>query len=333
MKATGFPEKIRVSIGSAFVLGLKSGWMDVKPTTAYLLLERTSKCLANCVFCPQAKHSNSRTDMLSRVTWPEFSIEEMMFSIEETAKTNKIRRICIQSLNYPQVFEDVLRLVKEIRFKMETPISVSCKPLNKEKMNQLLQAGVNRISIALDAATEEIFKKTKGKSIDGPYKWEMHRKGLQEAINVFGKGFVTTHLIVGLGETEEELCQTIQWCVESGIYPALFAFTPVVGTSLENKLVPPLRVYRRVQVAQWLLAKKKIRIENMKFDNNGRIKSFGVTNEDLINTIESGVAFQTSGCPDCNRPYYNEKPRGPFYNYPRSLTAKEIEKEMKFLGF
>jgi biotin synthase-related radical SAM superfamily protein len=43
------------------------------------------------------------------------------------------------------------------------------------------------------------------------------------------------------------------------------------------------------------------------------------------------LPFQTSGCPDCNRPFYNEKPSGPFYNYPRKLEIKEIEKISKEL--
>jgi len=36
----------------------------------------------------------------------------------------------------------------------------------------------------------------------------------------------------------------------------------------------------------------------------------------------------TSGCPNCNRPYYNEKPSGPIYNYPRPLKKEEIAKVM-----
>jgi biotin synthase len=37
----------------------------------------------------------------------------------------------------------------------------------------------------------------------------------------------------------------------------------------------------------------------------------------------TGEPFQTSGCPDCNRPYYNERPGGVMYNYPRPLVAAE----------
>jgi biotin synthase len=32
----------------------------------------------------------------------------------------------------------------------------------------------------------------------------------------------------------------------------------------------------------------------------------------------------TSGCPDCDRPYYNEEPKGPLYNFPRRLRDDEL---------
>ena len=72
MRKGSLPEKIRVSIGSATILGLTKNIMDAKPTTTYLLTYRPEKCSANCGFCPQARMSKGRADMLSRVTWPPF---------------------------------------------------------------------------------------------------------------------------------------------------------------------------------------------------------------------------------------------------------------------
>ena len=51
----------------------------------------------------------------------------------------------------------------------------------------------------------------------------------------------------------------------------------------------------------------------------------------LNGEIDGGLPFQTSGCPDCNRPFYNEKPSGPIYNYPKKLSQEEIEKIKKQL--
>ena len=333
MSKSCFPESVRVSIGSAIVMGLRKGRLDAKPTTAYLLMCRNKKCSANCSFCPQARESKGRADMLSRVIWPQFPTKKVVDGLEIATKRGVLKRVCIQSLNYPEAFDDVLCLVTEIRSKVAAPISVSCKPLDKQKMKQWAKAGVNRVSIALDAATENIFDRIKGKDVGGPYLWERQRKALKEAVEVFGETSVSTHLIVGLGETEKEVCQTIQWCIDLGVYPGLFAFTPISGTALENSSPPSLGSYRRVQLAHHVLTHKQSRFENMTFDNNGWLTDFGVSKKLALETIDSGEPFLTSGCPGCNRPYYNERPGGPLYNYPRHLLPEEIDEIKKILGF
>ena len=332
MTDASLSENIRVSAGSAMVLGLLKGKIDAKPTTIYLLMCRNEKCSANCGFCPQARKNKGRADMLSRVTWPTFATRRVVDGIARSVTEDAAKRVCIQSLNYPEVFDDLLLLVKEIKSKVTVPISVSCKPLNPKKVKALAEAGVNRISIVLDAATEEIFDNVKGQHIGGPYKWEKQREALKDAVKVFGEGSVSTHLIVGLGETEKDLCEVIQWCVDSGVYPGLFAFTPIPGTAFENNPPPILSSYRRVQVAHYLLTHKKTRLENIEFDNSGCVKNFGISKEQLLDIIDFGEPFLTSGCPGCNRPYYNERPGGPLYNYPRQLRSEEILAAKKMLG-
>jgi len=135
---------------------------------------------------------------------------------------------------------------------------------------------------------------------------------------------VSTHLIAGLGESERDIIQTIQWCVDIGVYPSLFAFTPMAGTSLEKHPPPPLSYYRKLQVAHFLITKRKTPYENMRFSEDGRLIDFGVPKEVVQRVIRSGRPFLTSGCPGCNRPYYNERPGGPIYNYPRQPLREEI---------
>jgi biotin synthase-related radical SAM superfamily protein len=324
MNERRFPEKIRVSIGSAIVLGLTRGTLDAKPTTIYLLTYRPSKCYANCGFCPQAKTSKSKADMLSRISWPPFPTEQVLKGIEHVAKRGAIKRVCIQALNYPTVFNDLLSLTKEIRLRTKIPISISCQPLNRRQMEMLAEIGVNRVSVALDAATEELFNVVKGVSANGPYTWKSQLKALKEAVQTFGKGSVSTHLIAGLGENEKELIQIIQWCVDTGVYPSLFAFTPIRGTALENHPQPSLSYYRRIQIARFLIIQGKTRCENMRFNGDNCLIDFGVPEEQIRDVIRTGRPFVTSGCPGCNRPYYNERPGGPLYNYPRPPLPEEI---------
>lgn len=319
------PEKVRVSIGSAIVLGLTKGKLDARPTTAYLLTYKEGKCFANCGFCPQARQSKGRADMLSRVVWPPFPTAKVVRGIGKAVNAGLIKRVCIQALNYPEAFSHIIQLVGAVRSTVRVPISVSCQPLTAADMKKLAEAGVERIGIALDAATEELFEKIKGRRAGSPYSWNTHINALAEAVKIFGKNRVSTHLIVGLGETELEMMQAIQRCVDLGVYPALFAFTPVPGTPLENRPPPEIGSYRRLQLARFLIVEKLSRFEKMKFDENGKITSFGVENQAVKNVVKTGKPFETSGCPNCNRPYYNEKPSGPVYNFPRPLTTSDME--------
>lgn len=316
-------ERVRVSVGSAIVLGLVKGVISAEPTTVYLLTYREGRCSANCAFCPQAKDSTSRADMLSRVIWPDFKVDDVINGIKKSVENEKIKRVCIQALNYYGVQRDLEQLVSKIRSSCKVPISVSCQPLTVEDMIRLSRVGVERISISLDAVTEEIFSRVKGELAGGPYRWNLHLNALKDAIKVFGRGRVTTHLIAGLGESEEEFISMIQRCVDQGIFPALFAFTPVQGTRMANYPRPPITYYRRVQIAHYLITRGIKRYEDMVF-KDGRLISFGVPYEDLKRIILTGEPFKTSGCPGCNRPYYNEDPRGPIYNYPKDPDVKDI---------
>ncbi len=325
------PEQIRVSLGSAIILGLAEARLDAAPTTAYLMTHRREKCTANCAFCPQARTSRTRADMLSRVSWPAYQTRDVLKGIAEAVKNDRIKRVCIQALNYPQAFGDLHALVQAVSHSSNVPISVSCQPLNRENMCRLANAGVDRISIPLDAATKEAFDRTKGVSAGGSYSWENQWQLLGQARQVVGKGRVSTHLIVGLGETEQEMVSTIQKCVDMAILPALFAFTPVPGTAMGNQAQPPIAQYRRIQVARHLILQGTARYEEMMFDENGAIVDFGISKEKLSQIIRTSEPFVTSGCPNCNRPFYNEKPSGPIYNFPRKLTPTELSTTKKQL--
>ena len=326
--------KIRVSIGSAIALNLIRAEMREKPSTTYLLTYYPGKCSANCGFCSQARLSTGRSDLLSRVTWPLFQLDDVIENLEVAVKEGFIRRTCIQALNYPGMLEDVLSITAEIRSRVDVPVSLSCQPLGEEHMKALAEAGLDTIGIPIDTATEELFEAVKGAAASGPYNWKSHIDALRRAVEVFGKGRVYTHLIVGLGETDEDIVHVIQEMVDMDVFPGLFAFTPLLGTMLEGRPQPQLSRYRRLQLAHYLVTHWARRFEAMKFEGRDLV-SFGVSSDEVRNAVRSGRPFLTSGCPHCNRPYYNERPSGPIYNYARPLDRDEIlaiEREMALSG-
>lgn len=312
---------MRVSSGSAVAIGLEPGRLAARPTTLYLLTYSPARCMADCAFCSQARRSSAASEMLSRVAWPAYPLENVVSRLWK-ARELGLRRVCIQALSYPGVYEDALAIARAIRESAELPIAVSSPPFAEDEMRQLKANGVDRASFSLDAATREVFERVKGS--DGVFTWDGQMEALRAALRVFGRGRAVSHLIAGLGETEEELLSAVQRLFDEGVYPALFAFTPIPGTTLELHPPPPVESYRRLQLAHHLITTGKARLDGMRFNERGEVTSFSLEGEELRRAVRSGRPFQTSGCPGCNRPYYNESPRGPVYNYPSRIPAADL---------
>jgi biotin synthase-related radical SAM superfamily protein len=305
-------DEINVSIGTAAVLGLADVKMDAAPTTAYLMLG--GRCRMACAFCAQARTSHASALNLSRITWPPFDEKEVLGHLGEAAARGDFRRICLQVTVGQGYFRRTLELVKAVRGVCDLPVDAAILPRNVNQVGALLSAGVEHIGFGLDAACERVFRRVKRGN------WERNLELIEEAARRF-LGHVAVHLIVGLGETEREMVEMIQRMHDLGVIVGLFAFTPVRGTAMQDQPPPPLDIYRRMQVAHHLITHDLAALGDFAFSAEGQLVSFG--QPDLAKVLADGVAFQTSGCPNCNRPFYNERPGGPLYNYPRPLTPAE----------
>ncbi|MGQ9759548.1 MAG: radical SAM protein [Candidatus Methanomethylicaceae archaeon] len=302
---------IRVSYGTAVQLGLMRGALRDPPTTAYIFAIR-EKCKGRCKFCPQSIGS---VDKISRVDWPEFSMEIVI----EGLKFKKIERVCIQCADEERLMKVLPALVDLIRRESGVPISVSMSPPSGEELRRLREAGVDIVTIPIDCANRELFNRIKGRD------WDACWKSLTKGLEIFGRGKLGTHIIVGLGEEERDVVRLMSECHRMGIFPSLFAFTPIMGTPLSDRPRPKISSYRRVQLARELIMEGEADMEDFVYDSSGRVKGISV-NRDLVERIvEDGEAFMTRGCPSCNRPYFNERVSGPLYNYPRRPKPKEIE--------
>jgi biotin synthase len=306
-------EKIRLSIGTAISLGLRRGALPDPPTTAYLMVG--SRCINNCAFCTQAREADSSGDLLSRVVWPEFDMDTALKALTRCNETG-INRICIQCLIDPVEINEIPELVKILADRIGVSISVSISAVDRPMLERLKDAGASRVGIALDGASEEVFDRIKGADVGNPYTWEGNWRSLGSAVEIFGRGHVSTHIIVGLGETDEDIVRTMIKCMEEGVLASLFAYTSMKGTQQIGD-PPELERYRALQVARAIIMDKGV-LKGFKFDEDGKLI-------DLPSEVDLDpeVIFQTRGCPDCNRPYYNERPGGPLYNFPRRLDEEE----------
>ncbi len=310
-----FIMKIGVSSASASVLGLSKAKYSAAPTTAYLILG--GQCENACSFCPRGI---AGTNKLSRVSWPLFEQDEVLNAIINAYDREAIKRVCIQttddknSLTEEKIIEITRTLVKSRKI----PVSISAGLKSSDFISSLFKAGASFVSIPLDAANEELYKKIKKKNFKQTLNF------IFRAAELYPRK-ITTHIIAGLGENENEMLDIFLKLRDKDITIGLFAFTPLRGTEMAGFPPPPMEYYRKMQLLLWLIK------NNM--DSYFTVKE-GIIRFDKKIYFEHSLkklseAFITSGCPDCNRPFYNERPGQLPYNYPQRPSDEKTKQAIQ----
>ena len=331
------PETVRLSIAAAMTLRLKPGkfYRNARLGCINLLMEYDDGCRANCQYCGQAAEVSSGPDCKSliRVEWPSYPLGKVIMATKKAAERDPfVQRVCISALNSPGAPKDLVEMVKQVKAGTGLKVSTLITPslFKRVDLERIKAAGAENATVAVDAATPELFEKLRGKGANGPHRWDRYISGVREAVAVFGNGDhgVGVHLIIGLGETEEEAIGFIQGCYDMGARVHLFSFFPEKGSAMEKWSQPPMEQYRRVQLARYLIDNKESRFEGMSFDA-GRLVEFGLPGDRIQDIIQKGTAFMTTGCPGCNRPYANETPtqamKGLLRNYPFPPSPQDVK--------
>ncbi len=306
-------QTINLSYASEVLLGFRKGKIAAPLTTIYANIG--DKCIFNCHFCARAREATSKFGYISRIVWEGNPTVEIL----KRAKKSQAKRFCLQVVNYDDVINDVVDFIdKYEQLQVGLPLSISYRPLLKKEIDMIFDRKKDlTIGIALDAANPALYSIIRRGDMETQLEYIRYAK---ERYNN-----VTTHIIVGLGETDEDIYSIFKQMYSKGVGVGLFAFTPIKGTKMEDHKPPKISRYRKLQILHYII-KNDMDI-NPIFDNDGFILDFDSSVESII---EEGEAFRTTGCPNCNRPYYNEKPSGIIYNYPYKLEeSRSIYSEIE----
>lgn len=330
------PGYLRISLAAAMTLGFKQGRFFRRAISPCLnlLLTYADGCRGNCAYCGlgRARPGEFGSKSFIRVTWPIYSIDEILRSTLEREKD--LRRICLSMVTNQRAPGDTRLILGRLHNATALPISVLMTPtiLHKYDLVDFRELGADRIGIAIDAATAALFEETRGRKVGGPHRWERYWECFEECIDIFGHGRVGIHLIVGLGETEKEMAEIMGRIRKIGGTIHLFSFYPEEGSLFSSRPQAPSPQFRRIQLARYLLEKDLVKPSGFRYDERSRIIDFGLSQDVVDTAIDSGLPFMTSGCPDadggsaCNRPYGDSPPGDDIRSFPFLPEASDIEK-------
>lgn len=326
------PDYIKLSLAATMQLGYSPArfYRGARMTCINLLLTYANGCAANCSYCGLARDRQVEQERsFIRVPWPTFPTADVL---DRIARNKVVKRTCLSMVTNARSVADTIALTRQIADATQKPVSVLISPtiIQRADLEAIRLAGADRVGVALDLASEELFERHRGHSVRGPHKWDRYWQVFEECVQVFGSRMVGSHLMTGMGETEREMVETLQRVSDIGGVNHLFSFFPEAGSALEELNPPPMDVYRRIQIACELIDSGKSKADRFEFDADGRIVGFGVPQAELDAIINSGKPFCTRGCPGhdgqvaCNRPYANSLPGDNIRNFPFQPDEEDI---------
>jgi biotin synthase len=338
------PEYVQMSTAAAITLGITTGTMYRCECTRCLnlLLTYPEGCRANCAYCGLARHREAERDYADRnfirVDWPAVPLETTIDIVARDGAASPFHRMCISMITHPRSDVDAVTVLKQWTARIDPatiPVSILSNPttMTREDVQRLRDLGADIFTVALDAATPEIFDRTRGKGVQSPHTWAKYWEILLAARDIFGPQRFGAHIIIGMGETEHQALNLVQQLVDLGGHSHMFCFFPEKGSLMDHLPATPRDQWRRVQLARYLIDYRGVRVEQMTFDGEGRVVDFGIPAAELDDVIDAGLAFRTSGCPGkfaddisaCDRPY-GDSPPSNIASYPFAPNRGDVRK-------
>ncbi len=180
------------------------------PRQAYITVSGT--CIFHCRYCPVPGLPGRRKEIAE--------IVELVRSVADRIDAIAITSGVASSIEEEEAY--VLDVVAALA-PFGLPIGVSIYP-GLETPVRLHALGVVEVKFNLETATEALFcEMCPGLS------WTAIHEALSSSVALFGRGRVFSNIIVGLGETDEDLEQVMADLAAAGVIPVLRPLTPAAS--------------------------------------------------------------------------------------------------------
>jgi radical SAM protein (TIGR04043 family) len=124
-----------------------------------------------------------------------------------------------------------------VKAAVDLPIQAQCEPPDDDAwFARLKAAGVDALGMHLEAVTPEVRARIMPGKAQVPL--ERYFTAFEAAVQVFGRGQVSTYILAGLGDSVEAILDMSARLVALGVYPFVVPFVPISGTPLENHPAP-----------------------------------------------------------------------------------------------
>ena len=153
---------------------------------------------------------------------------------------------------------------RAIRAAVDLPIQAQCEPPDTDAwFARMRDAGVDTLGMHLEAVSPAVRDRIMPGKASVPL--ARYMESFAAAVDVFGRGQVSTYILAGLGDTREDILAMCEALLALGVYPFVVPFVPISGTPLEDHPAPSPEFMRAVlQPLGEMVSEAKLRSSDIK---------------------------------------------------------------------
>ncbi len=126
-----------------------------------------------------------------------------------------------------------------VKAAVDLPIQGQCEPPDGDGdawFARMKDAGIDALGMHLEAVTDEV--RTRIMPGKAQVSVERYFEAFVAAVEVFGRGQVSTYILAGLGDSAQAILNISERLIALGVYPFVVPFVPISGTPLESHKPP-----------------------------------------------------------------------------------------------
>ena len=128
--------------------------------------------------------------------------------------------------------------VQAVKAAVDIPIQVQCEPpKDLVWLDRLKQSGADTLGLHLEVVAPEVRHRIMPSKAN--ISVAEYLRAFAYAVPLFGRGQVSTYILAGLGDSEEQILTICDELIALGVYPFVVPFVPIAGTPLEHHPAPP----------------------------------------------------------------------------------------------
>ncbi len=183
-------------------------------------------CSIGCEFCPLSITTCRSKDNIEKISGflDRFNLNELDgIGITSGIPTGH---------SSEEVALEMVELTKQIRTKIGSQVPIGVSPLQPsyDTLIKLREAGANELRINLEIANFDL-----AETLIPKKDLKVTLKSISNAVKIFGRGRVSSNLIMGIGETDEEITFGIEELAQRGAVATVYPYDPI--PTITNRLI------------------------------------------------------------------------------------------------